>query len=129
MKKDIDFAPVQDVTMCVAKMEDEWAVYLLNRGTKKLDTILVSSKGYGTSNGEKQETSTLRHAIPSLDPGSYAKVETIQEEVFHLTNEYWLSYYIDQKIFDKKFLFVPDSIVEENLTEIPELNTLGVLHV
>lgn len=124
MKKDIEFLPVEGVTITVAKVHDEWQVYLLNRSSEKLDTILVTSRGYS----EDQKTSTLRHAIPYLDPGMYAKVENIQPEVFHLTNEYWLSYYIGNQIFDKKFLFVLDSIIEENLVEIPELRAKGVLH-
>lgn len=128
MKKDIDFSPVKNVTLTVVKMGDEWEVYLLNRSDKKLDTILITSKGYGEKDGSQQKTSLLRHAIPYVDPGMYAKVESIQPEVFHLTNEYWVSYYIDGQIYDKKFLFVPDSIVDENLVEIPELGAQGVLH-
>ena len=128
MKKDINFRPVEGVTLTVAKIEDDWQVYLLNRSDKKLDTIFVTSKGYGEKDGEEQKTSTLRHAIPFLEPGMYAKIETIQSAVFHLTNEYWLSYYIGDQIYDKKFLFVPDSIVEDNLVEIPELGAQGVLH-
>ena len=128
MKRDIDFKPVEGVTMTVAKMDDDWQVYLLNRSGKKLDTIFVTSKGYGSKKGQEQKTSTLRHAIPLLEPGMYAKIESIQPDVFHLTNEYWLSYYIGDQIYDKKFLFLPDSIVEENLVEIPELGAKGVLH-
>jgi hypothetical protein len=45
-----------------------------------------------------------------------------------LNNEYWVSFYIGDKIFDKKFIFVPDTITEKNLTFIPELEQYGVLH-
>jgi hypothetical protein len=129
MKKDIDFEPVKDVTVTVVKRnEDDWQVYLINRSTHKLDTILVTSKGYGSQNGESQKTSLLRHSIPFLDPGMHALIEPIQKTVFHLTNEYWVSYYIGNKIFDKKFIFVPDTIIEKNLTFIPELDAQGVLH-
>jgi hypothetical protein len=48
--------------------------------------------------------------------------------VFHLNNEYWLSYYIGRDVHDKRFIFVPDSICEENLIFIKELETQGVLH-
>jgi len=57
------------------------------------------------------------------------QVETIMPDVFHLNNEYWVSFYVESKIFDKKFIFVPDSIVEENLQPIVELGLDGVLHV
>ena len=129
MKKDIDFSPVRDVTVTIVKKEDEsWQVFLLNRSDHKLDTILVTSKGYGQQNKEHQKTSLLRHAIPYLEPGMHALVEPIDPSVFHLTNEYWVSYFIEDQIFDKKFIFVPDTIIEKNLTFIAELNSQGVLH-
>ncbi|MEQ9231182.1 MAG: hypothetical protein RIF46_10905 [Cyclobacteriaceae bacterium] len=128
MKKDIDFSPIKGVTITIAKTEEGWNVFLLNRSELKLETILITSKGYGEKNGEQQKTSLLRHSIPYLEPSMHAKVENIQPEVFHLNNEYWVSYYVDGKIFDKKFIFLPDSIVEENFVQIPELRALGVLH-
>ena len=128
MKKDIEFAPVENVTVTVAKMDDDWGVFLLNRTPHVLDTILITSKGYGTKDGASQKTSTLRHGIPHLEPGQYAKIETIKSEVFHLTNEFWVSYYIGKTIYDKKFLFLPDSIIDENLINIPEIGAQGVLH-
>ena len=39
-----------------------------------------------------------------------------------------VSYYVGSKIFDKKFIFLPESIKDENLTYIKELNTKGILH-
>jgi len=47
---------------------------------------------------------------------------------FHLYSEYWVSYYIDGQIYDKKFIFVPDSITEENLIPIAQLGMEGILH-
>jgi hypothetical protein len=56
------------------------------------------------------------------------KIEPISPEVFHINNEYWVSYYIGNQIFDKKFIFVPESIREENLIPIAQLGLEGVLH-
>jgi len=129
MKKDIDFSPVQNVTITIVRKEDEgWQVFLLNRSEHKLDTILVTSKGYGTKNKEEQKTSLLRHSIPYLESGMHALIEPIDASVFHLTNEYWVSYFIGDQIFDKKFIFVPETISEKNLTFIVELDAQGVLH-
>lgn len=53
MKKDIDFLPVKEVAITIVKNEDKnWQVYLLNRSEHKLDTIMVTSKGYGQKNKE-----------------------------------------------------------------------------
>jgi len=127
MKKDIDFSPVKNVHVVIAK-EDGWKAYLINRGADKLENILITSKGYGDLKNEKQKTSILRHMIPYLDSNEYALIEPIDESVFHLNNEYWVSYYIDKQVYDKKFIFVPDTIIEANLTYIEELQLHGVLH-
>lgn len=128
MKKDIDFSPVKDVHVVIIKTEEGWRVYLINRNTAKLENVMVTSRGYGELKNEKQETSTLRHMIPYLDPNEYALIEPIDESVFHLNNEYWVSYFISGQVYDKKFIFVPESIIEENLIFIEELETKGIFH-
>ena len=129
MKTNIDFSPVVDVTVTIVKNEDEsWQVFLLNKSDHKINTILVTSKGYGHKNNKDQKTSLLRHSIPYLEPGMHALVEPIDPSVFHLTNEYWVSYFINDQILDKKFIFAPDTIIEKNLTFISEINAQGVLH-
>lgn len=128
MKKDINFPVVKDVVVTAVSLDGEWKIFLINRGERKLQNILISSKGYGDKDGKAQETSVLRHMIPNLEPGEYALVEPISEEVFHLTNEYWVSFFLDDQVFDKKYIFVPDTLVAENLSFIPELNLKGVLH-
>ena len=55
-------------------------------------------------------------------------IEPIDSAVFHLNNEYWVSYYIGQELFDKRFVFLPETIKVENLTFIRELDREGVLH-
>lgn len=104
-----------------------WKVYLLNLKSDPLETVLVSSKGYGEKDGEQVKTSILRHSLGDVPAHSYAAIELIDEQVFGLTNEYWLSYYIKGTIYDKKFIFVPESIVDTNLIRIPLLNKPGVM--
>ncbi len=133
MKKDIDFLPVEGVQIAIARNENvlgdyDWQVFLINQNNTAIHTVFVTSKGYGEKNAEEQKTSTLRHFFADVASGAHEVVETIMPDVFHLNNEYWVSYYIDNQIFDKKFIFVPDSIVEENLVRIPALNLDGILH-
>ncbi|MES3017954.1 MAG: hypothetical protein V4721_09255 [Bacteroidota bacterium] len=132
MKKDLPENIVENVSIAVV-MESaspeskDWNVYLINLKDEVIETVLVSSKGYGEKNGEAVKTSVLRHSIGDVAPNDYAMIEMIDEQVFGLTNEYWLSYYINGQIFDKKFVFVPESIVESNLIRIPVLNKPGVM--
>jgi len=69
----------------------------------------------------------LRHSLGNIEAKSFVQVELIEEQVFGLTNEYWLSYYLGNQIYDKKFIFVPESIVETNMIRIPLLNKAGVM--
>jgi hypothetical protein len=131
--KDIEIPEVKNVTLAIAKQQaigesPEWKVYLINKNDYPIDNTLVASKGYGEKDGEKQQTSVLRHFLQTVPPNSATLIEPIDPAVFHLNNEYWVSYYIDKQIFDKRFVFVPDSIKEENLTFIKEIEMEGVLH-
>ncbi len=107
--------------------DPEWGVYLLNRKDVELKNIIVASKGYGRIDNKQVKTSTLRHFFDVLNPTTFLKVEKIMPEVFGLNNEYMLTFYIDQLIYDRKFIFVPDSIVEENLIRVPLVERPGIL--
>ena len=133
MIKDIELPVVKNVTLAIARekdnlLQDEWKVYIINNNDFALENTLVASTGYGERDGEKQKTSTLRHFLQTVPPHSTALIEPIDSAVFHLNNEYWVSYYVGTQIYDKRFVFVPDSIHELNLTFIKELNLEGILH-
>lgn len=129
MIKDISRPEVENVLLAVVKHDaDDWKVYLLNRSNEVLHTVMTTSKGYGNKEGEAQKTSILRHMIPHLEANEYALIEPMDPSVFHLSNEYWVSYFIDKQLYDKKYIFVPDSIKDENMVYIKELDQKGVLH-
>jgi hypothetical protein len=132
MKKDINFDPVTGVKIAIAKKStpfgEEWAVYLINLNLIELKTVMITSKGYGIIEGEEKKTSVLRHMIEELGPQSVARIEPIDPALFKLNNEYWVSYYIIDQIFDKKFIFTVGSMEPSNITLIPEIGLEGVLH-
>jgi hypothetical protein len=132
MKKDIDFSPVTGVELVITQTKEggeaQWDVYLINKNLIELETVLITSKGYGKVDGKRKETSILRHKIEKVEEQSYARIEPIQPELFQLNNEYWVSYYILDQIFDKKFVFVPESIKQQHLQYIPELDLMGIRH-
>lgn len=132
MKKDLPENTVEDIAIAVALMGESpenknWTVYLINLKDVAIQNVMVSSKGYGDLDGKPVKTSVLRHFIGDVGPKQSAGIEAIDTSVFGLTNEYWLSYYIDGTIYDKKFIFLPESIVEENLIKLPYLNKPGVM--
>ena len=132
MKKDIEIPQVENVTLAVAKGGlpglPEWRVFLINNNGFPIENTLVASQGYGEKEGEKQKTTILRHFLETVPAKGHTLIEPIDPAVFHLNNEYWVSYYIGTQIYDKRFVFVPDTICDENLIYIKELEMEGVLH-
>jgi hypothetical protein len=136
MKKDIIFHPVKGIQVAIVRSDnepdsEEWNVVVINRNDEPITNVFVTSKGYGNSESgtnSEQRTSTLRHFFAEISPGGHAVVEPIMPDVFHLNNEFWVSYFIGSQIYDKKFIFVPDSIVAAHLTHIEPLGLKGVLH-
>ena len=134
MKKDINFLPVEGIQVVVARKltqldQYDWHVYVINQNKQSIHNVFVTSSGYGEKDGEAQKTATLRHYFVEIQPRTYELVESIMPDVFHLNNEFWVSYYIDAQIYDKKFIFVPDSITESHLVNVPVLGLEGILHV
>jgi len=117
--------------MAVVKETDgadaEWGVYLINHKQVELKNIIVASKGYGNINDEEIKTSTLRHFHDEVRANSFLKIEIIMPDVFGLNNEYMLTFYIDGVIHDRKYIFVPDSVLEDNLIQIPLIDRPGIL--
>ncbi len=136
MLKDIPELKVEDIALAVVPdvpagtTPDEftvWDVFIINLKKQPIHGVLVSSKGYGELKGKEVKTSVLRHFIDELEPMSAARVEPIDRQVFGLNNEYWVSFYVDKVIYDKKYLFLPESILEDNFMNIPVLNKSGVM--
>lgn len=132
MKKDLPPNIVEDIYIAVVLEKEtpeirHWNVYVINQKDEPIQNVLISSKGYGTKDERQVKTSILRHFIGDLNSKEYALVEAIDEQVFGLTNEYLLSYYIDKTIYDKKFIFLPESIVDTNLIRVPIVNKPGIL--
>lgn len=132
MKKDIEIPVMKDVAVAVVSEknelnQDEWFVYLVNLKEKPIEGVLVSSRGYGEIDQEKRNTSELRHFLDKVNPKSYVKIEPIMENVFPLNNEYWVSFYQENKMYDKKFIFLAETIKPENFVKVPVLNKRGVM--
>ncbi len=130
MKKDINPSKVENIAVAIVKEKNEdgnevWNSYLLNLNDYNIDTVLVSTKGYSAS----KKTSVLRHFLDEIPAKSFKKIEPLIEDVFALTNEFWVSYNHNNEMLDKKYIFVPDSISEKMLTNVPLINKKGIIHL
>lgn len=128
MRKDIEFPKVTDIYIVAVKEWDKdflaqnWNIYLINNSNSSMEVVIVVSRGYDTD----RKTATLRHALGNIAPKTSVKVEFITEEVLGFTNEFLLTYFIGDTLYDKKFVFLPHTISDTNETQIPLMDTMGV---
>lgn len=133
MKKDIIIPKVENVFLAAIQewsddfMEKVWYAYLVNDSDFLIESVMVVSKAFGTIDGEMKKTSLLRHAFVSVPPVSVMKIEMIEKSVLVLNNEFMLTFFIDDKLYDKKFIFKSHSISEDFVEEVPILFVDGVI--
>ena len=134
MREELLGHKVENVAVAVVQELNEdneicYNVYLLNLREDIMEGIIITSKGYGenTLTGEKVKTATLRHCLEIMLPNEAAKIEPIVEEVFGIANEYWVSFWADNIMYDKKFIFPAESINEKNIKTLPLLGLKGVI--
>lgn len=129
MKKDIEIPEVKDIHLAAVKefneefQSEDWNVHLINDGKKDVEMVLIVSRGYD----KNRETSVMRHKMERLPSKSFAKVEFLQEDVLQLNNEFRVSYFLDSKMYDRKFVFKKNTIRESSLKEIPLIPKKGIL--
>jgi hypothetical protein len=88
---------------------------------------MVVSKAFGTIDGEMKKTSLLRHAFMEVPAVSVVKIEMMEKSVLVLNNEFMVTYFIGNTLYDKKFIFKANSINETNVEEVPLLFVDGVI--
>lgn len=129
MKKDIEIPEVKGVYIAIVQeynkvyRTNDWDAYIINDKDVALEMILIVSRGYS----QDQETSTMRHKLETLPPKSYAKIELVHEDVLALNNEFKVTFFEDNKLFDKTYLFRKNTINEKALQTIPLMEKKGVL--
>ncbi|WP_375236288.1 hypothetical protein [Winogradskyella sp.] len=129
MKKDIQIPKVKDVYIAIVKefndthKTEDWNVCIINDKDVDLEIVIIVTKGYNAT----KITSTFRKRIDILPRKSYAKIEMIQEGLFALNNEFKVSFFVENKMFDKTYLFRKNTINEKALQSIPLIESRGVL--
>ncbi|MCK4562165.1 MAG: hypothetical protein KAT78_04605 [Flavobacteriaceae bacterium] len=129
MKKDIHISKVENLHLAIIqeynktfKVNDYYA-YLINEKKVDLEIILIVSKGFD----ETKETSKMHHKIEKLPAKSIAKIELIQEDIFQLNNEFKVTFFENNKMFEKNFLIKKNTIKEGNLRILKTWNKKGIL--
>jgi hypothetical protein len=133
MKKDITIPEVENVFLAAVQewsddfMEKIWYVYLINDSDFQLDGVMVVSKAFGTLDGEMKKTSLLRHAFVEVPAVSVVKIEMLEKSVLLLNNEFMVTFFVGDKLYDKKYIFKANSITPDYVEEVPILFVDGVI--
>lgn len=129
MKKDIEIPEVKNVHVAAVKefneefRVEEWNAYIINNRQDDIEMVLIVSGGYDDS----RQTSNMRHRLEKLPAGSFAKIEFLQDDVLALNNEFWITFFAEGKMYEKKYLFPKDSINETDAKDIPVMLKKGIL--
>jgi hypothetical protein len=133
MKSDITIPEVENVFLAAVQewsddfMEKVWYIYLVNDSDFDLDSVMVVSKAFGTIDGEMKKTSLLRHAFVQIPAVSVVKVEMVEKSVLTLNNEFMVTYFIGNTLYDKKFIFKKHFDTNSEVEEVPILFVDGVI--
>lgn len=133
MKKDIQIPIAENVFLAAVQEfsvefnEKVWYVYLINDSDFDLDSVMIVSSAFGTLDGEMKKTSLLRHAFPAVLAVSAVKVELLENSVLTLNNEFMLTYFIDNKMYDQIIIFKSNTISESSTEEVPIIFVAGVI--
>lgn len=133
MKKDIIIPEVENVFLAAVQewsddfMEKVWYAYLINDSDFLIESVMIVSKAFGTLDGEMKKTSLLRHAFVAVPAVSVMKIEMIEKSVLALNNEFMVTFFMGDKLYDKKYIFKAQSISESAVEEVPILFVDGVI--
>ena len=129
MKKDIEIPIAKDVYVAAIRewndefLSKDWNAYVINDRSSQIDMVLVVSVGFDGN----RKTSTMRHGIGAVRAKSFEKIELLQDDVLALTNEFFVTFYADGKLYEKRFLFEKHTVNEAALRHIPIIDKEGVL--
>lgn len=132
MREDIKIPEVKDIGVAIVQEANEageliWNSYLINLRKEDIEGVIVVSQGYDKAGKDQKRTSKLRHYFESMPARSVLKIEPVIDEVLGMFNEYWLSFFENGKMLDRKYVFVPGSIEEAHFTDIPLSDMRGIL--
>ena len=133
MKKDIIIPEVENVFLAAVQewsddfMEKVWYAYFINDSDFLIESVMIVSKAFGTIDGEMKKTSLLRHAFIEVPAVSVVKIEMMEKSVLVLNNEFMVTFFIGDTLYDRKFIFKANSITPDYVEEVPILFVDGVI--
>ena len=129
MKKDIQIPVVENVYVAIVNeyndiyKTQDWNAYIINDKAVDSDMVLIVTSGFS----EDKMTSIFRKKLDKLPKKSYAKIELMQEDLFALNNQFKVTFFEGNTMFDKTYTFRKNTINLKALQPIPLMEARGVL--
>ncbi|SEA16202.1 hypothetical protein [Bizionia paragorgiae] len=129
MKQDIDIPKVEGVYVAIVNeyndiyKTQDWNAYIINDNDDALEMVIIVTDGYS----EDKITSKFRKKIDVLPKKSYAKIELMQEELFAVNNQFKVTYFKGNTMYDKVYTFRKNTINLKALQPVPLMEARGVL--
>ena len=129
MKKDIHIPKVEGVYIAIVNeyndiyKTQDWNAYIINDKAIDIEMVLIVTSGYN----EDKMTSIFRKKLELLPKKSYAKIELMQEDLFALNNQFKVTFFEGNKMFDKTYTFRKNTINLKALQPLPLMEARGVL--
>jgi len=129
MKKDIKVSEIDGVYIVIVPeynetfKSDDWNVYLVNERNDDVELALIISKGFD----DKRETAQMRHKIALLPAMSGVKFELMVESVLQLNNQFKVTFFVNNILYDKVFLAKKNSLKKSALRMVKALGKRGAV--
>ncbi|MCT8339467.1 hypothetical protein MG296_05345 [Flavobacteriaceae bacterium TK19130] len=129
MRKDIEIPEVKEVYVAAVQefneefKVDEWNAYIINNNSEPLETVIIVSQAYDDS----KMTAPMRRTLSTLPAKGFAKIEFLEENVLKLPNYFTVTYFLEGKLFDKRFEIPANAAIEDNAVALPIMEKEGVL--
>jgi len=129
MKKDIYIPKVEGVYIAIVNeynhiyKTQDWNAYIINDKDVDLEMVLIVTSGYN----KNKITSIFRKKLDLLLKKSYAKIELMQEDLFALNNQFKVTFFENNKMFDKTYTFSKNTINLKALQKLPLMAARGIL--
>lgn len=132
MKKDFEIPSSEGIAIAIVPQKDAdgkkiWSVGLLNERPETVFNVIINASGSGHIKGKEKHTDKVRFLIDSLDTGAFHPFEVLLRDSTELTNTYWISFFSENNLCDRKIVVPPKYVMVQKKERIGKTKEVGVV--
>lgn len=132
MRKDFEIPSSEGICIAMIPKQDGdgkkvWSVGLYNERPDTVFNVIINAQGSGHIKGKEKHTDKVRFLIDSLDPGAFHPFEILLRESTELTNTYWVSFFSNNELCDRKIIVPPRYVMGQKKERIGMSKLVGVV--